>query len=88
MVTTGAMTNRIDRLLARGLVEREGDAADRRRVVVRLTETGRRLVDDVAPDHYRLEEELLASLSPTAVKRVESALRTILVDLGDVPPQA
>jgi len=46
MVTTGAITNRIDRLEERELVERRG-AADRRKVIVRLTPQGRALVDEV-----------------------------------------
>ena len=37
MVTTGAITNRIDRLAERGLVARDADADDRRKVLVRLT---------------------------------------------------
>lgn len=85
MVTTGAMTNRIDRLVERALVERDADPDDRRRVVVRLTTAGRQLVDRVAPDHYRLEAELLAALTPAARDRLASALRAVLVDLGDEP---
>src|SRR5215204_3059864 len=45
MVTTGAITNRIDRLEERGLVERVS-AADRRKVIVRLTPAGLRLVEE------------------------------------------
>jgi len=87
MVTTGAMTNRIDRLVERGLVERDGDSADRRRVVVRLTDAGSRLVDEVAPGHYALEEDLLASLSPEARRRLSAALKRVLFDLGDRRPE-
>src|SRR3954452_15125743 len=47
MVPTGATTNRIGRLAERGRVERAGPA-DRRKVIVRLTPHGRRLVDEVA----------------------------------------
>ncbi|WP_420451999.1 MarR family winged helix-turn-helix transcriptional regulator [Ilumatobacter sp.] len=87
MVTTGAMTNRIDRLSDRGLVTRRHDTDDRRRIVVALTDHGRALVEAVAPDHYRFEEALLAALSPTARNRLERNLRTLLIDLGDTPPE-
>src|SRR5215210_5488066 len=45
MVTSGTMTNRVDRLAARGLVERYPDPDDRRGVIVRLTPEGRTCVD-------------------------------------------
>ena len=88
MVTTGAMTNRIDRLVDRGLVEREHDPVDRRRVIVRLTPEGLAVVDRVAVGHYELEAELLSSLSERQRSALTSALRTLLVDLGDVTPDA
>ena len=86
MVTTGAMTNRIDRLVERGLVERDSDSEDRRKVVVRLAPAGRDIVEAVAPDHYALEEELLSSLRPEARRRLVASLRKVLLDLGDRPP--
>ena len=45
MVTSGTMTNRIDRLADRQLVERMPDPADRRGVHVRLTPAGKSRVD-------------------------------------------
>ncbi len=45
LVTSGTMTNRIDRLAARGFVERYPDPDDRRGVIVRLTAEGRSTVD-------------------------------------------
>ena len=45
MLTSGAMTNRIDRLEAKGLVERTTDPHDRRGVNVRLTKRGLRTID-------------------------------------------
>jgi DNA-binding MarR family transcriptional regulator len=82
MVTTGAITNRIDRLEERGLVERAA-AEDRRRVVVRLTKTGLALVDKVAVAHLDVEREILAGLSERQRELVASALRSLLLDLGD-----
>ena len=84
MVTTGAMTNRVDRLVARGLVERAG-AADRRKVLVRLTPAGRALVDEVAPTHLATERDALAALTGPQQRQLVDLLRTVLVDLGDHP---
>lgn len=86
MVTTGAMTNRIDRLFDRGLVERAAAPDDRRKVVVRLTPAGRALVDEVAPGHLDTERALLAALTPRQQADLARLLRTVLVDLGDRPP--
>ena len=83
MVTTGAMTNRIDRLVARGLVERSADPEDRRVVRVRLTADGLRLVDEAAETHYELERQLLGSLSRKQQTALADSLRTLLIDLGD-----
>ena len=84
MVTTGAITNRIDRLAARGLVERAG-ASDRRKVIVRLTPAGLTLVDEVAVAHMATEAEILADLSPRQRRDLAALLRTALLTLGDGP---
>jgi DNA-binding MarR family transcriptional regulator len=87
MVTTGAITNRIDRLEAKGLVERV-PADDRRKVIVRLTPRGLSLVDDVVATHMATERELLAALSPRQLGTLADLLRTLLVDLGDRPEES
>jgi DNA-binding MarR family transcriptional regulator len=83
MVTTGAITNRIDRLEERGLVERVS-ATDRRKVIVRLTSAGRELVDEVVHTHMAAEEELLSVLSPRQRQELAALLRTTLRSLGDL----
>ena len=82
MVTTGAVTNRIDRLEGRGLVERVA-ASDRRKVIVRLTTAGRELVDEVVVTHVALEHDLLASLDVRQRTQLAGLLRTLLLSLGD-----
>jgi DNA-binding MarR family transcriptional regulator len=82
MVTTGAITNRIDRLEQRGLVER-ATANDRRKVIVRLTEAGVRVVDEVAVAHLATEREILAALSQRQQHDLVRLLRTTLLALGD-----
>lgn len=84
MVTTGAITNRIDRLEQRGLVERAG-TTDRRKVIVRLSPAGLELVERVVSAHLETERELLASLGERQRGQLSTLLRTMLVDLGDTP---
>lgn len=82
MVTTGAITNRIDRLEQRGYVER-ATTSDRRKVLVRLTPAGLALVDEVAVAHLAVERELLASLDDRRIRDLTRSLRALLVALGD-----
>ena len=63
MVTSGTMTNRVDRLATRGLVERSPDPSDRRGVLVRLTTAGKLAVDGAFETLLDSERQLLASLS-------------------------
>ena len=62
LVTSGTMTNRVDRLAARGLVERLPDPRDRRGVLVRLTAEGKAAVDGAFEALLDAEAELLAAL--------------------------
>lgn len=82
MVTTGAITNRIDRLEQRGLVER-ARTDDRRKVIVRLTRRGLDLVDDVVVTHTATERDILAALSSRQQRELAHLLRTTLLALGD-----
>ncbi|RCG31455.1 MarR family transcriptional regulator [Sphaerisporangium album] len=79
LVTSGTMTNRIDRLAAARLVRRRPDPEDRRGVLVSLTEQGRERVDEAFADLLRRERALLAGLDPDAQHALAGLLRTILV---------
>ncbi|QKW07082.1 MarR family transcriptional regulator [Streptomyces sp. NA04227] len=83
MVTSGAITQRLDRLESRGLVTRTPSASDGRGVVVALTEEGRALVDRVLPDHITTQQGLLAALTPERREVLADALRDLLESLGD-----
>ncbi|MEU8827462.1 MarR family transcriptional regulator [Streptomyces sp. NPDC048636] len=85
MVTSGAITNRIDRLVARGLVTRETDPGNRRSVLITLTDEGLRLVDVAVTTHVANEEKLLAPLSGREQDQLAGLLRKLLVGLGDTP---
>ncbi|MEH3034419.1 MAG: MarR family transcriptional regulator [Aeromicrobium erythreum] len=78
LVTSGTMTNRIDRLAARGLVERHPDPADRRGVLVRLTDAGRTRVDAAVAELLDREAELLSGLDAAAVDRLTRDLRDLI----------
>ena len=72
------MTNRIDRLAARGYVERHPDPTDRRGVLVRLTPTGMDVVDAALADLLAHEHQLLAELSGTERDDLAALLRRLL----------
>jgi DNA-binding MarR family transcriptional regulator len=86
MITSGAMTNRIQRLVAKGLVNRETDPANLRSVLITLTDRGRELVGQALSDHVDNEARLLDSLSPDDQEHLAGLLRKLLTDLGDLPP--
>ncbi|MFC0861911.1 MarR family winged helix-turn-helix transcriptional regulator [Sphaerimonospora cavernae] len=79
LVTSGTMTNRIDRLAAAGLVTRNPDPEDRRGVLVRLTAAGLARVDAAFTDLLRRECELLAGLGQHERQALAGLLRTLLV---------
>jgi len=78
LVTSGTMTNRIDRLAGRGLVERHPDPEDRRGVIVRLTDEGAAKADSALSDLLVQERTILASL-PDAQRQVLADLLRVLV---------
>jgi len=78
LFSSGTMTNRIDRLERRGLVERRPDPADGRGVRVRLTARGRSQVDGAFAELLEREAALLAGLTPRQRATVAAALRTVL----------
>ncbi|MFI5979752.1 MarR family winged helix-turn-helix transcriptional regulator [Streptomyces sp. NPDC051555] len=78
MVTTGAMSKRIDRLERDGLVTRRRSAADGRGRVVALTPAGRELFDRAFTEHVRGERALLDALDPAQAQLLEVLLTTWL----------
>lgn len=78
LVTSGTMTNRVDRLAGRGFVERRPAPSDRRGVIVRLTTEGTKVVDDALADLIAHEHDLLAELGPTERDDLAALLRRLL----------
>ena len=77
--TSGTMTNRIDRLEAKGLVSRGPNTADRRGVRVRLTAEGMTRVSAALADLLGFERELLGRVEPETREQLADALRRLLV---------
>jgi DNA-binding MarR family transcriptional regulator len=77
LVTSGTMTNRVDRLVARGLVTRAPDPGDRRGVLVSLTDEGRASVDGAMTDLLDRQRQLLADAGVEA-NQLAPALRALL----------
>ncbi|MBE3075529.1 MAG: MarR family transcriptional regulator [Actinobacteria bacterium] len=81
MVTSGTMTNRVDRLADRGLVGRGPDPKDRRGVKVTLTTAGRKVVDAAMADLLERERILLSQLPPSEQDHLSELLRRLLSPL-------
>ncbi|WP_209561344.1 MarR family winged helix-turn-helix transcriptional regulator [Frigoribacterium sp. PvP032] len=78
MVTSGTMTNRLDRLVERSLVERRADPRDGRAALIRITEAGVDLVDQAMLDLLEAEHSPLGSLT----RQQRDQLADLLRELG------
>lgn len=79
LLSSGAMTNRIDRVEQIGLVRRVPDPTDRRGVVVQLTPRGRTLADRAVKIHFEEMSRLLTGLTASERRTMAGLLRTLLV---------
>ncbi len=83
LVSSGTMTNRIDRLERRGLVERQPAPTDRRTVLVRLTPRGKTCVDDALISLLDCEQRILEPLDDEQESVLASLLRPLLLPFED-----
>ena len=81
LVTTGTMTNRVDRLVGRGFVQRRPDPDDRRGILVRLTGPGRGAVDGALVSLLEAERALLAPLPARDRRALGSLLRQLMLSV-------
>ncbi|GAA4834198.1 MarR family winged helix-turn-helix transcriptional regulator [Saccharopolyspora rosea] len=81
LVTTGGITQRVDKLAEAGLVRRERDAEDRRVVHVQLTEEGLAFVDRVSQAHFANENRMLRGLTATERERLADLLSRLEASL-------
>jgi DNA-binding MarR family transcriptional regulator len=80
-VTRAAITSRLDRLVAAGLVTRSVDETDRRRVLVRPTAAGRALWDRYIYEGMAREQKLLQALSLDELTRLNALLRKVVLSI-------
>jgi DNA-binding MarR family transcriptional regulator len=83
MVTSGTMTNRLDRLEELSLITRKADPQDGRGSLVTLTKSGMRAVDTAMEDLLTREREILQSLSKSELAQVAKALSEIVSPLDN-----
>jgi DNA-binding MarR family transcriptional regulator len=86
LVTSGTMTNRIDRLAEAGLVSRQPDPQDKRGVLVTLTPGGQAAVDAALEDLLRSEWKLLTGLDRAQQRELAALLRVLLAPFDAGPP--
>jgi len=94
MLSSGAMTNRIDRLEGAGLVSRVPDPEDRRGILVGLTARGLEVVDEAIAAVWATQAQLVAGLTETEREHLSTLLRTLLLTLegsestNELPPRS
>jgi DNA-binding MarR family transcriptional regulator len=81
LLSSGAMTNRVDRLETAGLVRRVPDPKDRRGVLVELTERGVELIEGAVTEQAAKEADVLGVLSPKDLGALNDLLRKVLSSL-------
>lgn len=79
MLSSGAMTNRLDRLEDAGLIRRNPNPNDRRGILVTLTEQGIELMNRAYPAHIMNEEQILSSLTMADREALTDLLRKLLL---------
>ena len=85
LVTSGTMTNRIDRLESRGLVSRRPDPSDERSIHVVLTPEGQAAVDAALIDLLRHEQTILSAITPRQREQLAELLRYLTVPFEQGP---
>jgi DNA-binding MarR family transcriptional regulator len=90
-LSSGAMTNRLDRMEEAGLLRRLPDPADRRGVLVELTPEGKRLYEETVGVQARKEELIASALTVTEKKQLNALLRRLMMEFerieGGPPPE-
>ncbi|SMB79032.1 MarR family winged helix-turn-helix transcriptional regulator [Deinococcus hopiensis] len=92
-ITGPSVSNRIDRLIQKGLIERQVAERDRRSVSIRLTTEGRALVERLLPEHLQRTSQIVAALDPEETRLFGQLAARLLAHLeaeerapGDVQP--
>lgn len=86
MLSSGAMTNRVDKLESKGLVERLADPNDRRGVLVKLTDKGHSLISDAVLAHVNRGKATLGALNQQEQTQLAELLKKLLLEHETVQP--
>ena len=81
MISSGGMTNRLDRLERAGLIERRPDPNDRRGKLIALTAAGRRVIDETLTRHVANEERLMSVLTTAEQEKLNALLKKLIAGL-------
>jgi DNA-binding MarR family transcriptional regulator len=81
MLSSAGITNRLDRLEKRGLVQRSRDPNDRRGVLVELTAEGRSVLEQAVQANTAAERELVAGLEAAELETLAGLLKKLLAGL-------
>lgn len=85
LLSSGAVTNRLDRLEAAGMVRRIPDPRDRRGVLVELTADGAQVIDEAVTEQAAKEIDVLSALSARELTSLNTLLRKVLGSLESQP---
>lgn len=80
LLSSGAMTSRLDRLENKQFIKREHCPDDRRSVKVKLTTTGRNVINQVYPAHFRLLDTILSAIPVKDKKQLAALLKITLLE--------
>ncbi|WP_341665032.1 MarR family transcriptional regulator [Vibrio sp.] len=84
MLTSGAMTNRLDKLTSKGLIIRQNNQSDRRSLPVQLTKQGVLLIDRVVEEHVVIQRQLVKGLSQEQKKQISLNLKCLMYELEGI----
>ncbi|MER2496106.1 MarR family transcriptional regulator [Vibrio neptunius] len=75
MLTSGAMTNRLDKLESKRLIAREHSKQDRRSVTVQLTDEGFTLIDKIIEEHAQVQQKLVKGMNSNQKRQINQILK-------------
>ena len=84
-LSSGAMTNRLDRLESQGLVARSADPSDRRGVVIELTDKGNEIYNSAIERQIAKENDLCSPLTADERKQLSDLLRKLTLEIESAP---
>jgi len=84
LLTSGGMSNLLERMEKKKLIRRLQDPDDRRGVMVKLTEKGKQIIDAAMKDHVQVDKDLISSLDSGDCTKLEKLLKKLLVALDPV----